>query len=127
MELGKIPSNCQFFQPKRTNVDTWSVIPRSSRSRDRGIQDIQTITVASASLILQAVSDMSQYLPVASKISGGKIDIMPPLTEFKGALSLEGKVNQELNQYRRNMIKPYLPPQFAKLADISDDPKNDLF
>ena len=25
------------------------------------------------------------------------------------------------------MIKPYLPPQFAKLADISDDPKKDLF
>ena len=25
------------------------------------------------------------------------------------------------------MIKPYLPPQFAKLIDISDDSKNYLF
>ena len=25
------------------------------------------------------------------------------------------------------MLKPYLPPQFAKLADISDDSKNFLF
>ena len=25
------------------------------------------------------------------------------------------------------MIKPYLPPQFAKLVDISDDSKNYLF
>ena len=43
------------------------------------------------------------------------------------AISLARKVNQELNQFSRNMIKPYLPPQFAKLADISDDSKNFLF
>ena len=97
MELGKIPSNCQFFQPKRTNVDTWSVIPRSSLSRDRGIQDIQTITAASASLILQAASNMSQYFAVASESSGGEIDIIPPLTKIKDALSLAGEANQELN------------------------------
>ena len=46
---------------------------------------------------------------------------MPPPTKIKG------KANQELNQFRMNMIKPYLPPQFAKLADISDDSKNILF
>ena len=40
---------------------------------------------------------------------------------------LQGKLNRELNQSRRNMIKPYLPPQFAKLAGISDDNKNFLF
>ena len=51
---------------------------------------------------------------------------MPPLTNFKDALSLPGKANQELYQFRRNMIKPYLPPQCSKLADISDDSKNFL-
>ena len=64
MGLGKIPSNFQFLQPKRTNVEIWSVILPSSRSRDRGTQDIQIVTAASASLILQAASDMSQYLAV---------------------------------------------------------------
>ena len=34
---------------------------------------------------------------------------------------------QKLKQFRRNMIKPYLPPQFTKLADISDDSKDFLF
>ena len=126
MGPGKIPSNCQFLQPKRTNVETWSVIPPSSRSRDRGNQDTQIIIAASTSLILQAVPGMSQYLVVASKSSGEKIDIMPPLPKMKDALYLAGKANQELNQFRRNMIKPYLPPQFAKLADIRDDSKNFL-
>ena len=35
VELGKIPSNCQFLLPKRVNVEIWSVIPPTSRSRDR--------------------------------------------------------------------------------------------
>ena len=58
---------------------------------------------------------MSQYLIVAAKSTGGKIEIMPTLTKVKDALSLAGKANQESNQFRRNMIKPYLQPQFAKL------------
>ena len=127
MELGKISSNFPFLQPKRTNVEIWSVIPPSSRSRDRGFQDIKIITAASASLILQAASDMSQYIVAASNSLGGKIEIMPPLTKIKDAHSIAGKTNQELNQFRRQMIKLYLPPQFAKLADISDDSKTFLF
>ena len=34
---------------------------------------------------------------------------------------------QELKQFSRNMIKPYLPPQFTKLADIIDDSTDFLF
>ena len=123
MELGKIPSNCPFLQPKRTNIEIWSIISSSSR---RGIRYIEIITAASAYLILQAASDMS-YLVAALYSSGGKTDIMPPLTKMKDAISLADKANQELNQFRRNMIKPYLPPQFIKLADISDDSTNFLF
>ena len=52
---------------------------------------------------------------------------MPPLTKIKDALSLAGKANQELNQIRRSIIKPYLPQQFTKMADISDDSKSFLF
>ena len=69
---------------------------------------------------------MSQYLAVASKKSGGKIDITPRLTEIKDYLSLAGKTNQKLNQYRRNIIKRYLSPQFKKLGDISGDSKRDI-
>ena len=127
MELGKIPSKCQFLQPKRTNFGICPVAPPSSRSRDRGIQDIQINTAASASLIYQAASDMSQYLVVSLKSSGGNFKIMPRLTKIKDVLFLPGKANQELNQFRRNMVKPYLPPQFAKLANISDNSKNFLF
>ena len=69
---------------------------------------------------------MSQYLAVASKKSGRKIDITPRLTEIKDYLSLAGKTNQKLNQYRRNIIKRYLSPQFKILGDISGDSKRDI-
>ena len=82
MELGKIPSKCQFLQPKRTNFDICPVAPPISSSRDRGIQDIQINIAASASLIYQAASDMSQYLVVSLKRTGGNFEIMPPLTKI---------------------------------------------
>ena len=67
---------------------------------------------------------MSQYQVVVSKSSGRKINIMLPLSKIKDGLA--GKANQGLNQFRRNIIKPYLPPKFAKLANICDDSKNFL-
>ena len=69
---------------------------------------------------------MSQYQVVVSKSLGRKINIMLPLSKIKDAPSLAGKANQGLNQFRRNIIKPYLPPKFAKLANICDDSKNFL-
>ena len=69
-----------------------------------------------------------RYVTIScSCIAAGKFDIMPPLTKIKDALSLAGKANQVLNQFRKNMTKPYLSPQFAILADISDGSKNFLF
>ena len=68
---------------------------------------------------------MSQYLAV-QKAQEQK-STFASSNKNKRCPSLEGKANQESNQFRRNMIKPYLPPQFAKLADISDDSKNFVF
>ena len=41
--------------------------------------------------------------------------------------SLAGKLNQSINQLRRNFIKPSLPVQYARLADIADDSSEHLF
>ena len=70
---------------------------------------------------------MSQYLVAESNSSRGKIEIMPPLTKIKDVLSITGKTNQELNQFRNNKIKSYVPPKFAKLPDINNNSKNFIF
>ena len=66
----------------------------SSCCRDRNLG--QTITAASASLILQAASGMSQYHVDAAKSAGGKIDIMPPLAKIKDDRPLAGKAKSRI-------------------------------
>ena len=46
---------------------------------------------------------------------------------LKNALSLAGKLNQSINQLRRNFIKPSLPVQYARLADIAGDSSEHRF
>ena len=116
-------------QPKKTNVEIWSVIPPSSRSRDRGIQDIQAITAASASLILQAASHINIKIS-CSCIKKRRRKNWHHASSYKNQrcpFSCRESKSRIMNQFMRNMIKPYLPPQFVKLVDISDDSKNFLF
>ena len=54
-------------------------------------------------------------------------DIEIPLTLLKNTLSLTGKLNQSFNQLRKNFIKPSLPVQYDRLADIADDSSKHLF
>ena len=65
---------------------------------------------------------MSSKQPTADSF-----DVKVPLTLLKSALSLAGKLNQSINQLRSNFIKPSLPAQYARLADIADDSSEHLF
>ena len=55
------------------------------------------------------------------------LDVKVPLALLKNALSLAGKLNQSTNQLRRNFIRPSLPIQYARLADIAGDLSEHLF
>lgn len=71
--------------------------------------------------MLRGAPDMSKYLLLLPKNPGEKTDIKSPLTKVKGILCLAGKANQELIQFSRNLIKPFLPSQFAILTYLRDD------
>ena len=49
------------------------------------------------------------------------------MNSLKGSLLLAGKTSQSLNKLRRQLIKPYLPSKFAKLAYNDDDSAKFLF
>ena len=118
LELGQIPSNCTYLKPKLCNKEIYTILGDRLRSQDRKLQDIQKFHAASTSLVVKAASELSQYLQASSQ--GNKaIDIKTPLTMLKDALSLAGCANQSLNKLRRNLIKPSLPAEYAKLADIA--------
>lgn len=123
METAKIPANCTFLTTKRTNPEVWTAISGFHRTSDSKIQDIQTLFASSISLTLRAASTISSL----SKSDENNAQIMESLSLLKDSLSIAGKVNQSINQYRRVAIKPSLPPQYSKLADIVDDSATFLF
>ena len=126
MELGQIPSNCTYLKTKLCNSEIYAILGDRLRNQDRKLQDIQKFHAASTSLVIKAASEITQYLQASSQDSKA-LDIKTPLTMLKDALSLAGCTNQSINKIRRKLIKPSLPAEYSKLADIADDSAEFLF
>ena len=73
---------------------------------------------ASVSLILKAASEIRTLL---FKNISSKDDKLIPLAMLKDSFPLAEKMSQSINQLRRKLIKPALPPQFSKLAEKSKE------
>ena len=100
------------------------VILRFQRTHDCKMQSIQKTYVASTTLMFKAASELTKLLPKHNKVN---LDIKTPLSLLKNSLSLAGNVNQALNQYRCDIIKPTLPSQFVKIAEAAGDSSAYLF
>lgn len=48
-------------------------------------------------------------------------EIKFPLTNSKDSISLAGKVNQSINQFCRNPVKPSLPAKFSELGKEEEE------
>ena len=68
--------------------------------------------------MLKAASELTKLLQKHNNIN---LDFKSPSSLLKNSLSLVGNVNQALNQYRREIVKPTLPSHFVKIAESADD------
>ena len=91
------------------------------------MQEVQKLLEASASHIVQASSEFTNQLVSSKEPSVNSFDVNVPLTMLKNALSLASALNQSINQLRKNFIKPSLPVQYFRLADIADGSSEHLF
>ena len=126
LEAGKLPSNCTYLTTKLTNPEIFKNLPTFQRTVDSKIQDIQKVHAASVSLLLTTASYLGTSILTAqgqNKETNFKI----PLNFLKDSLSLAGKANQMINQLRRQLIKPTLPPKYCQITDIADDLATYLF
>jgi len=124
IEKRLIPANCPFLSAKRTNPEIWPTISGTNRTYEVKLQNIQKLHASSVTYMLQSASELTKIL---ASTADKDIDIKKPLTMLKDSLSLAGKLIQSLNQFRRDIIKHALPPQYAKLADLDDDSSKYLF
>ena len=118
MEEAKIPSNCPFLIPKRTNTEIWTTLSSYTRSTDVKIQEILVQHSAAVAMILRAASELTELNIKENK---------KPMLALKEALSLSGKVSQSANHLRRELMKPALPKGYAKLASEAEESSESLF
>ena len=91
------------------------------------MQEVQKLLPISASHIAKASSKLTKQLVSTKQPTVDSFDVKVPLTLLSNALSLAGTLNQSINQLGRIFIKPSLPVQYARLADITDDSSEHLF
>ena len=116
-------TNCNFLVPKRTNVEIWTIIAGALRTNDNKLTKIQEKSAASTTQILKAASELTRLYANEQTSEAVK----GPLTMLKDGLSLAGKANQDLNQLRRELTEPSLPPKYKKLAKNVDNSASLLF
>ena len=115
------------MKTKRCNSEVCVTLEDRIRSQDCKLQEFEKLLAASASHIVQASSELTKQLVSSKQPTVDLFDVKVPLTLLKNALSLAAKLNQSINQLRGNFIKPSLPVQYARLADIADDSSEHLF
>ena len=113
-----MPSNCSFLVPKRTNIEIWSITTGNLCTKDQ-LRKIQEKSAASITQISE-LTRLYTNEQTSDAVEG-------PLTMLKDGLSLAGKANQDLNQFRRNLIEPSLPTRYKKLAKNVDNSASLLF
>lgn len=118
MEGSKLPSNCPFLIPKRTNTEIWSNLSTFTRSTDVKIQEILSLHSSSVTVLLRAASDLSESKSFSTK---------EPMLALKEDVSLVGTVLQSINTLRRDLMKPALPKGYSNLASEASESSELLF
>jgi len=122
LEEAAIPSNCDFLLPKKVNTEIWSKMGSFNRTNDFKLQEAQLTHSAATTMMLRAASSLTEMFK----------DNMPKqvkdaLTDLKDSMTLAGKVSQQINQSRRDMIKPTFSKEYKKLAAEADETSELLF
>jgi len=108
--------------PKKVNTEIWSKMGSFNRTNDFKLQEAQLTHSAATTMMLRAASSLTEMFK----------DNMPKqvkdaLTDLKDSMTLAGKVSQQINQSRRDMIKPTFSKEYKKLAAEADETSELLF
>ena len=104
----KCPQNCVSLEVPKVNPPIWDNLPSGTRSRDLKLQRVQKPLVKGLTAMAKACTD-------------------PCSTEQEHGFMLLSTAYFELNQLRRDFIKPDLNPRFAHLCKPSNKVTKWLF
>ena len=114
------PENCEGLTKVRVNQLIWDNLSSTIRSQDLKFQKVQT-SIVKGMTALARVTDA--ILKRVNKISGGKVLAQ----EAIDSLSLLAHANTELNNRRKELIKPDLHTDYKHLCSASTTVTAELF
>ena len=106
------PKNCESMVPTRVNSEIWQQLQPHTRSQDIRMQKVQNCLLKGLMPSTQLTNTLLQLpgsVPTESRESIVK--------QALDSLTLIAQANAELNQRRREMIKPDLNQQFQQLCN----------
>ena len=114
------PENCEGLTKVRVNQLIWDNLSSTIRSQDLKFQKVQT-SIVKGMTALARVTDA--ILKRVNEINGGKVLAQ----EAIDSLSLLAYVNTELNNRRKELIKPDLHTDYKHLCSASTTVTAELF
>lgn len=111
LEKNPRPNNCDYLSIPRVNPEIWRKISTTTRSKDIEFQKTQ-------SSLLRAFGPVAYVLEklVEKDPKGENEEISPPIESLMDTVVLLSMANDDMNEYRRNNIKPDLHTDYRSLC-----------
>ena len=105
------PENCKNLAGIKTNVAVWKAIPKATRNKDYKLQSIDRAVVRGGIWLTESVNEL---IGLQKKTKSTEVKKIAEKCNL--ALNMFAHTHHELNMFRREMIKPKLPPKFKDLC-----------
>ncbi|KAJ8042071.1 hypothetical protein HOLleu_13048 [Holothuria leucospilota] len=101
------PENIDLIQVTQINRLIWDNLQVPTRTRDIKLQKIQMLSLKAMTALTSILND--------SLVSKANIDKESVLTKITDCMVLLGSANRDLNQFRRELIRPEMKAEYKAL------------
>ena len=118
----KTPDNCKVLCNPTVNLELWHDLPRTTKTRDLGLQELQKNTIKSAQPMLLLFNTVVKAK--AEKKAIQPIEILPMLAD---AVTLIGHASYLASLKRREFLKPDISSAYQSVCSKSNPVTTFLF
>ena len=118
----KSPKNCNFLCVPKVNLELWHDLPRSTKSKDLGLQEIQKNLVKSAQPMIQLLDTVLKLQVEQTPVDSSQI--LPLIAD---AVTLLSHASYLTSLKRREFLKPDIAPAYQSVCRKSNPVTTNLF
>ena len=116
------PENCKNLVGVKTNTAVWRAINKGARNRDFKLQNIDRSIVRGAIWLTEAVNEL---IELQKSLKNDKVNKI--IGKCNLSLNMNAHTHHEITMFRREVIKPCLPPKFKDMCSNMMPYTDELF